>query len=58
MGLVVWVGGASFAACTEIGVVADSALVAVSLDIRLMTIASVTERSITVDAMMTGLASI
>jgi len=58
VGLVVWVRGTSFAASTEVGVVTDSALVAISFDIRLRTVALVAERSIAVDAMMTGLEGI
>jgi hypothetical protein len=56
--LVVWVRWASLAAGTEIGVMADSTLVSITLDIRLSTIGTVAKRSITVDAMVTSLGSI
>ena len=52
VGLVVWVGWAGFAACTEIGVVADSALVAVTFNERLIAISWVAKWSITVDAVV------
>lgn len=53
---VVWVGRAGFTASTEVGIVADSALVSVSLNIGLNTVARVAKRTITIDAVMTGLA--
>jgi hypothetical protein len=56
--LVVRIRRAGLAAGTEIGVVANSALVAVTLDVSLDTIALVAEWSITVDTVVTRLAAI
>jgi len=58
VGLIMRVRGASFAASTEVGIVTNSALVTVSLNIGLSTVALVAKRTITVDAMMTSLADI
>lgn len=55
---VVRIRGASFATGTEICVVANGTLVTISLDIRLTTVGLVTERSITVDAMMASLTAV
>ena len=54
--LVVRVRWASFTAGTEVSVVADSALVAVSLDVAMMAI-SVAEWSVAVDAVVARLAA-
>jgi hypothetical protein len=58
VGLVVRIRRAGLAAGTEIGVVANGALVAVTLDVGLDTIALVAEWSITIDTVMTRLAAI
>jgi hypothetical protein len=54
---VVAVRWASLAAGTEVGVVADGALVAVTLDIGLHSVVGVAQRTITVDAVVAGLAA-
>jgi hypothetical protein len=58
VGFVVRIRRAGLAAGTEIGVVANGALVAVTLDVGLDTIALVAEWSITIDTVMTRLAAI
>ena len=58
MGLIMWVGGAGLAVCTKIGIVANSALVAISLDVGLVTIVLVAERSIAVDTVVARLACV
>ena len=55
---VVWIGGASLAIGTEIGIVADSALVSVALNICLSTIALAAERTITIDAVVASLVAV
>jgi hypothetical protein len=52
---VVWVRGASLAAGTEVSIVADSALVTVSLDERLSAVARVAKWPVTVYAMVASL---
>jgi len=56
MGLVVRIRWASFTAGTEIGIVADSTLVSITLDISLNPVIVVAKRTIAVDAMVTSLA--
>lgn len=48
---------ASLTAGTEIGIVAYGALVAVTLDVGLNSVVGVAERTITVDAVVAGLAA-
>jgi hypothetical protein len=55
---VVCVAGTGFAAGTEVGVMADGALVTVSLNVRLNTIAGVAKWSIAVDAVVASLAAV
>jgi hypothetical protein len=55
MSPVVWVGRAGLTGSTEIGIMTHSALVSVSLDIRLNTITRIAERSITIDSVMASL---
>ena len=54
---VVWVRRASLATGTEIRIVADSALVSITLDICLSTISLIAKRAVTVDTMMASLAA-
>lgn len=58
MSSVVWVCRASLAAGTEVGIMADSALVSITLNICLSTIDFAAERTITIDAVMTSLAAV
>jgi hypothetical protein len=58
MGLVVGVRWASLAAGAEVGIVAYSTLVSVTLDISLEVVALVAKRTVTVDANVTSLAAI
>lgn len=51
--LVVVVGWAGLAVGTEVGVMADSALVTVTLDISLNAVACIAKRTVTVDTMVT-----
>ncbi len=53
-----WVRRASLAAGTEVGIMAYSALISVTLDICLTTMALVAKRAITVDAMVACLAAV
>jgi len=53
----VWVGWAGLATGTEISIVANSALVAIALDV-ILAIALVAERTIAVNTMVSGLAVI
>lgn len=55
---VVWIRRASLAAGTEIGIVADGALVSITLDVCLSTVALIAKRAITVDTMVASLATI
>jgi hypothetical protein len=56
MSAIVGVGRASLAACAEVGIVTDSALVSITLNICLRTIAA--ERTITIDAVVACLAAV
>jgi hypothetical protein len=57
VGSVVSIRWASLTAGTEVGVVAYGALVAVTLDVGLNSVVRVAERTITVDAVVAGLAA-
>lgn len=57
MGLVVSVSWASLAIGTEVGVVADSALVSITLDVVWSSTVGVAKRTITVDTVVTSLGS-
>lgn len=56
MGAVVEIRWARFTVGAKIGIVADGALVSVTLNVRLTAIASIAKRSVTVDAVVTSLA--
>jgi hypothetical protein len=58
VGSVVTVGWAGLTAGTEVGVVADCALVAVTLNISLDSVVGVAKRTITVDAVVASLAAV
>jgi hypothetical protein len=58
MSLVVWVRWDGFTAGTEVGIVANSTLVSVSLNVGLGTIGVVAKRTITVDTVVTSLGGI
>jgi hypothetical protein len=55
---VVWVRRAGFAASAKVGIVADSALVPIALNIRLYTVSWVAKRSVAVDAVVTSLTAV
>jgi hypothetical protein len=55
---VVRVRRAGLAAGTEIGIVADSALVSITLDVCLSTIALIAKRAVTVDTVVASLAAV
>jgi len=57
VGLVVSVGWASLTIGTEVGVIADSTLVSITLDVGWRSIVAVAKRSIAVDTVVTSLAS-
>jgi hypothetical protein len=58
MSSVVWVRRASLAAGTEVGIMTDSALISVTLNVGLATIVLIAKRAIAVDAVMACLAAI
>jgi hypothetical protein len=58
MSAVVWIGRASLATGAEVGIVADSALVSITLDICLNTVALAAKRTITIDTVVTSLAAV
>jgi hypothetical protein len=58
MGLVMLIRWASLAAGTEIGIVANSALVTVTLDVNLNCVTLVAERSVAVDTNVASLAAV
>lgn len=58
MGSVVRVRWAGLAASTEVGIVADSALVTISLDIGLDTIGRVAKWPVTIDAVVTSFVAV
>lgn len=57
MGLVVTVGRASLTIGTEVRVITDSTLVSITLDVGLRPTVGIAKRTITIDAVVTSLAS-
>ena len=58
MSSVVWVRRAGLAAGTEVGIVADSALISVTLDICRSTITLIAKRAVAVDAVVASFAAV